>query len=114
MAQTCSTQTIAQELETLGLPFADLLAHRLTALLTGRNASVHQVATLLPGEENAEVKRQQIRRFLDQPALLNQAVWAGWATSVAALLPPKVPGYRLWIEPSGSWATQPSTCLCGA
>jgi len=87
MAQTYSTETIAQVLDSLNLPFARLIARALTALLTCRNASVQQVANLLPGEADAEAKRQQIRRFLDQPSL-RQAVWA---TTVAALLPTRGP-----------------------
>jgi hypothetical protein len=59
----------------------------LSALLTGRSASVQQVANLLPTDANAEANRQQIRRLLDQPTL-SQAVWA---TSVAALLPTRAP-----------------------
>jgi DDE family transposase len=84
---TYSTQTIAQELGAAGLPFAAFLARALTALLTGRNASVHRLANLLPGEADAEAKRQQIRRVLDQPTL-RQATWAG---TVAALLPTPAP-----------------------
>lgn len=87
MAQTYSTQTITNQLDALGLPFAAVLARALTALLTCRKASLHQVANLLPGEADAEAKRQQIRRTLDQPAL-TQAVWA---TTIAALLPAKGP-----------------------
>lgn len=95
MTQTYSTQTIAQQLETLGVPSAALVAGALTALLTGRSACVQQVANLLPirratpasDEAHAEANRQQIRRLLDQPAL-SQAVWA---TTVAALLPIKGP-----------------------
>ncbi len=96
MTQTYSTQSIAQQLEALGLPFAPLLSCALTALLTGRSASVQQVANLLPSDTaeggpnagaHAEANRQQIRRLLDQPAL-SQAVWA---TTMVALLPIKGP-----------------------
>ncbi len=96
MTQTYSTQSIAQQLQALGLPFAPLLSCALTALLTGRSASVQQVANLLPSDAaeggpnagaHAEAKRQQIRRLLDQPAL-SQAVWA---TTIVALLPIKGP-----------------------
>ena len=95
--QTYSTQTIAQELDSLGLPFAALLARALSALLTGRSASVQQVANLLPGDANAEANRQQIRRFLDQPAL-SQALWA---TTVAALLPTRA----RWVLAPGTRAS---------
>jgi len=87
MAQTYSTQTITNQLHALGLPFAAVLAGVLTALLTCRKASLHQVANLLPGEAHAEAKRQQIRRTLDQPALSQ----AAWATTIAALLPVQSP-----------------------
>ena len=85
MTHTYSTDTIAQQLAALGLPFASFLARALAGLLTGRKATIHQVANLLPGEASTQAKRQEIRRFLDQPAL-TQAVWA---TTVAAQLPTK-------------------------
>ncbi len=81
-----STETIANQLATLGLPFTDLLARALTALLSGRKATLHQIATLLPGPQQAqstEAKRQQLRRLLDHPALTPQR----WARAVASLLP---------------------------
>jgi hypothetical protein len=87
MTQTYSTETIAQQLNAVSLPCAALLARALTALLTCRKASLHQVANLLPGEANAEAKRQEIRRFLDQPALRQTT----WSSAVAALLPTKAP-----------------------
>lgn len=87
MAQNYSTQTITNQLDALGLPFAAVLARVLIALLTCRKASLHQVANLLPGDTDAEAKRQQIRRTLDQPALTQ----AMWATTTAALLPAKGP-----------------------
>ncbi len=85
MTQTYSTDTIARQLEQLDLPFASLLARALTALLTGRKASLHQIACLLPGPANAEAKRQELRRLLDQPALTQPV----WARAVAGLLPRK-------------------------
>ncbi len=45
------------------------------------------VANLLPGEADTEAKRQQIRRFLDQPALSQQR----WARVLANLLPTRAP-----------------------
>ena len=81
-----STETIANQLATLGLPFTDLLARALTALLSGRKATLHQIATLLPGPQQAqstEAKRQQLRRLLDHPALTPER----WARAVASLLP---------------------------
>lgn len=86
--QTYSTETIANQLATLGLPFTDLLARALTALLSGRKATLHQIATLLPGPQthkaqSAQAKRQELRRLLDQPALTPSV----WARTVAAVLP---------------------------
>ena len=88
MTQTYSTETLANQLATLGLPFTDLLARALTALLSGRKATLHQIATLLPGPQaqkaqSAEAKRQELRRLLDQPGL-TQTVWA---SAIAAVLP---------------------------
>ena len=83
MTQTYSTDTIARQLERLDLPFTGLLARALTALLTGRKASLHQIASLLPGPANAEAKRQELRRLLDQPALTQPV----WARAIAVLLP---------------------------
>jgi len=48
MTHTYSTDTIAQQLAALGLPFASFLARALAGLLTGRKATIHQVANLLP------------------------------------------------------------------
>lgn len=83
MTQTYSTQTIAKELQTLQLPFPDFLARALTALLTARKATLQQIANLLPGSTDTEAKRQELRRFLDQPALGNGA----WARAIDKLLP---------------------------
>ena len=82
-----STDTIAQQLESLDLPFARLLARALTALLTGCKASLHHIAHLLPGlpTQSAEAKRQELRRLLDQPALTQPV----WAKAIVALLPRK-------------------------
>ncbi len=89
MTQTYSTEystdTIAQQLAALDLPFASLIARSLVALLSGRKATVHQIAALLPGApaQSAQAKRQELRRLLDQPALTQPA----WAKAIAALLP---------------------------
>ncbi len=89
MAHTYSTETIAQELNALEVPGAPFLARALTALITGRKATLHQIANLLPQTANREAARQQIRRFLDQPALTQQR----WAKTLARLLPTRPP----WI-----------------
>ncbi len=89
MTQTYSTETIAQALEQLEVPFPDFVARALVALLTGRKATLQQMANLLPGEQNTEAKRQALRRFLDQPALSQER----WARVLAPLLPTRAP----WI-----------------
>ena len=87
MAHIYSTETIAQELNALEVPGAPFLARALTALITGRKATLHQIANLLPESPNTEAARQQIRRFLDQPALTQQR----WAQALARLLPTRPP-----------------------
>jgi hypothetical protein len=87
MTQTHSTETIAKELEGNDIPFADFVARALVALLTGRKATPQAIANLLPGEADTEAKRQQVRRFLDQPALSQQK----GATVLASLLPTRAP-----------------------
>ena len=87
MAQTYCTETIVRELEGLGVPFASFLARALVALLTGRKASVQRLANLLPGAKSQEAARQQVRRFLDQPALTQER----WAGVLARLLPTRGP-----------------------
>ncbi len=83
MACIYSTETIAQELEASQIPFADLVARALVALLTGRKASLQHIATLLPGQADTDAKRQELRRFLDQPALSLER----WAKVLWRLLP---------------------------
>ncbi len=87
MSPTYSTETIAKELQQIGVPFADFVARALVALLTGRKATPQAIATLLPGEADTEAKRQEVRRFLDQPALSQQR----WARVLANLLPTRAP-----------------------
>ena len=87
MAPTYSTETIAQELTALEVPGAAFLARALTALITGRKATLHQIANLLPQSPNTEAARQQIRRFLDQPALTQEH----WAKTLAKLVPTRPP-----------------------
>jgi len=87
MTRTYSTETIAKELQGIDVPFADFVAGALVALLTGRKASVQAIANLLPTQADTEAKRQQLRRFLDQPALAQQR----WASVLANLLPTRAP-----------------------
>src|SRR5215213_4091486 len=87
MRQTYSTETIAKQLQQIDVPFAPFVARALVALLTGRKASPQAIANLLPGEADTEAKRQELRRFLDQPALAQQR----WATVLAHLLPTCAP-----------------------
>lgn len=83
MTRTYSTETIAKQLQEIDVPFAAFVARALVALLTGRKASPQALANLLPGDAAAEAKRQQVRRFLDQPALSQER----WARVLASLLP---------------------------
>lgn len=80
-----TTDTIAQQLAALGLPFASLIARSLVALLSRHKATVHHIAALLPGApaQSVQDKRQELRRLLDQPALTQPA----WAKAIAASLP---------------------------
>ena len=87
MAHTYSTETIAQELNALEVPAAPFLAGALTALITGGKATLQQIANLLPESPNSEAARQEIRRFLDQPALRQQR----WPQVLARLLPTPAP-----------------------
>ncbi len=63
------------------------MARALVALITGRKASPQAIANLLPGDTDTEAKRQQIRRFLDQPVLSQKR----WARVLAPLLPTRAP-----------------------
>jgi Transposase DDE domain len=83
MAQDYSTETLTQKLQRLDLPFADIFARALVALLAGRKISLHHVAHLMPGPQNPEANRQQVRRCLDHQDLSPEA----WPRALAALLP---------------------------
>jgi hypothetical protein len=87
MTQTYSTETIAKQLQEIDVPFADCVARALVGLLTARKASVQSIANLMPGDVSTEAKRQQIRRFLDQPVLAQHR----WARVLANLLPTSAP-----------------------
>ena len=83
MSRCYSTESIQDRLEILGLPFADFFARALVALLTGRKISLHHVAHLMPGEQNGEANRQQMRRCLEHETLTQEA----WSLAIASLLP---------------------------
>jgi hypothetical protein len=87
---TYSTESLAQSLHQLGLPFAEFFARALVALLTARKISLHRfaelryhIAHLMPGEHDLEANRQQLRRCLDHEILTQQV----WTLAIAALLP---------------------------
>ena len=83
MTRPYCTESIANQLATLSLPFPAIFARALVALLTARKISVQHVASLMPGEQNLEANRQQIRRCLDHETL----TWQSWARVLAPLLP---------------------------
>jgi hypothetical protein len=83
MTHPYSTESVQASLDALGLPFSEHFARALVALLTARKISLHQVTQLMPGEQNPEANRQQIRRCLDHETLTPQA----WSRAIAALLP---------------------------
>jgi hypothetical protein len=83
MSHSYSTESLAQSLHQLGLPFAEFFARALVALLTAKKISLHHIAHLMPGHQNMEANRQQLRRCLDHETL-TQAVWT---RAIAALLP---------------------------
>lgn len=83
MTHPYSTESLQVRLQALGLPFAQPFARALVALLTARKISLHQVTGLMPGEQNPEANRQQIRRCLDHESLTPQS----WTHAIAALLP---------------------------
>jgi hypothetical protein len=83
MTPLYSTESLTQHLQLLGLPFADFFARALVALLVARKISLHHVAHLMPGEQNPEANRQQMRRCLDHETLTQEV----WTRAIAALLP---------------------------
>jgi hypothetical protein len=83
MTPPYSTESLAERLQQLGLPFAELFARALVALLAARKISLHHVTHLMPGEQNPEANRQQLRRCLDHETLTQHA----WTLAIAALLP---------------------------
>lgn len=83
MTRSYCIETIAEELSALALPFAPLIARCLVSLLSCRKATIHHVANALPAGKSCEANRQQIRRFLDHPALGSDC----FAKAIAALLP---------------------------
>ncbi len=83
MTQAYSIETIEHQLQALGLPFAQHFARALVALLSGRKISLHQVVHLMPGNQNPEANRQQMRRCLDHQT----TTACVWTRAIAALLP---------------------------
>lgn len=83
MSRSYSTEGLSECLQSLGLPFALFFARALVALLASRKISLHEVAHLMPGEQNAEANRQQLRRCLDHETLTQEV----WALAIASLLP---------------------------
>lgn len=86
MTHAYCTESIGQRLSAFGLPFAPIFARALVALLTARKISLHHVAQLMPGEQNPEANRQQIRRSLDHETLAADSL-----TKVLASLSPQTP-----------------------
>jgi hypothetical protein len=82
MARPYSTESIAAHLHKLGLPFAKHFARALVALLTAKKISLHQIVQLMPGKQNPEANRMQLRRCLDHESLHTDI----WARIIAALL----------------------------
>jgi hypothetical protein len=83
MTYPYSTESVQQRLASLGLPFSQHFARALVALLTARKISLHHVAQLMPGPQNPEANRQQIRRCLDHETLTQET----WSRAIATLLP---------------------------
>jgi hypothetical protein len=83
MTENYSIESIQEKLESLRLPFCNLFARAPVALLTARKISIHEITHLMPGEQNAEANRQQIRRCLDHESLTQEH----WTRAIAALLP---------------------------
>lgn len=83
MTRPYSINAIVSKLQKLGLPFAKHLARALVALLTGKKISLQHVVDLMPGVQNPEANRMQMRRCLDHQEL-NLEVWA---KAIAALMP---------------------------
>jgi hypothetical protein len=83
MTQAYSIEPIEHQLQALGLPFARHFARALVALLSARKINLHQIAHLMPGNQNPEANRQQLRRCLDHEMTTPEA----WTRAIAALLP---------------------------
>jgi hypothetical protein len=83
MTHSYCIESVESRLADLGIPFSRHFARALVALLTGRKISLHQVTHLMPGQQNAEANRQQLRRCLDHESLSQDV----WSQAIAALLP---------------------------
>ena len=83
MTQAYSTESVQEKLHALALSFAEHFARALVALLTGRKISAPQVVShRMPGEQNPEANRQQMRRCLEHESLRPQT----WTRAIAALI----------------------------
>ncbi len=102
-----STETIAQQLHSLRLPYASLIARALSALMTARKATIHQIAQLMQGEQTTEAKRQQLRRFLDQPSMTPER----WAKAIVPLLPTKEKWVLSLDRTNWKWGKEPVNLL---
>jgi hypothetical protein len=83
MTRPYSINAIVSRLHALGLPFPKHLARALVALLTGKKISLQHVVDLMPGKQNPEANRMQLRRCLDHQELDLEV----WAKAIAALMP---------------------------
>lgn len=83
MTRPYSIESVEDRLADLGVPFSQHFARALVALLTGRKISLHHVTHLMPGEQNPEANRQQLRRCLDHQTLTPEA----WSSAIGGLLP---------------------------
>ena len=83
MTRPYCIESICQQLQRAGLPFAKHFARALIALFTAKKISLHHIANLMPGETNPEANRMQLRRCLDHKKLDPET----WAKVIAALLP---------------------------
>lgn len=71
------------KLSALGLPFADYFARALVGLLSRRKISLQQVAQAMPGPQDTEANRQQLRRCLNHESVTPTV----WARAIGTLLP---------------------------
>ena len=83
MTRNYCIESLESQLSALNLPFANIFARALCALLTGRKISLQHVVNLMPGEQSSEANRQQIRRCLNHQTMQADI----WAKAIEKLLP---------------------------